>query len=465
MRHLRHRGESLNDILDAATPTEQHYASTLEQGDHYFSIPETEEFHEEPKSSRPAAAYSPQSALQRYYAALSHYPLLEHEQLVQWARQMDENRTAFRCRLLVEAHYIIYPQFLVTEDRLRRKVVYYQDVLENPQRKEKEALEDFYARGRQLQRVLHRIPFPIDKKQRCYSQKSLALLQPAAILGNEMPLQPEWWKKVLEKAYASALVEEKVKEQLRAEYQQFQHCKARIVEGNLPLVISIAKKLQGRGKDLLDLIQDGNIGLMKAAERFDYKRGYKFSTYASWWIRHTIQRGINDTGRLIRHPVHAWSAFYRLREGERKLEQELGSSVTEEELAAHMSFSPGKIRRLKQLEGKRIVSLQSQVSGEDSRPLEHFLVDEQTSVPGEALVQEELAREAHQCLDLLTPRESHVLRERFGLHSGEERTLKSVGEDYGVTRERTRQIQELALKKVREKLKKEEKEELKVKVG
>lgn len=445
MRYLRHRTEALDGIFSATARREQNDAPASEDESDYPTAPDAE--------YAPPAAYSSPSALQRYYAALSRHPRLTPEQLLYLARQMEESRAAFRRRLLVEAHYITYPQADTIEDRLRRKVVYYQDVLENPQRKEQEALNDFYAHLRQLKRATRKLPFPIEEKQRRYSQKSIALLQQAAVLGKELPLQPEWWKKVAEKVYASPRVEEKVKGQLQAEYNLFQQSITRIVEGNLSLVVSIAQDFQGRGEDLLDLFQDGNLGLMKAAERFDYKLGYKFSTYASWWIHHTIQRGINNTGRTIRHPVHAWGAFYKLRRGERELEQKLGRSVTEEELAAHLGFAAEKIRRLKQLEGHRVVSLSSPISDDDSRTLEQFLVDEKTPAPGEALTKEELIREAHKYLDLLSPRESYVLRERLGLQARRERTLKSVGQDLGVTRERTRQIQEEAYRKIRARLK------------
>ncbi len=366
---------------------------------------------------------------------------------------MDEGRAEFRRGLLVQAHYITYPQIYSLEDQLRREVVSYRDVLDEPRGEEEEVVGNFYRHLAQLKQAIEKVPFPIDKKQRRYAQKNLALLLQAAGLGEKLPLQPGWWQKTAAKVYTSSTVAEETKEQLRKAYQKFEEGKQKIVESNLPLVFSIARKFMGSvmNPNLLDAIQDGNIGLIKAAERFDYKLGYKFSTYATWWIRHTIQRGINNSGRTIRHPVHAWDAFYKMREGEKELAKKLGRLPSEEEVAARLEFSVEKVRRLKQLEHRTLLSLDRPTSEEDSRTLQNFLVDENTPAPGEELAQEELARKIHESMESLSPREYRVLQERFGLVSRRERTLKEVGGVFGLTRERARQIQEKALEKLRQK--------------
>lgn len=452
MRHLGHRQQSLDDFFSDRKQEQEDRHPGEEEPHSYDHFPTyqplaPEEPEEEPKLSLSA----PTNNLQRYFQAISRHPQLTYEGLVHWAKQMDEGRSEFRRGLLVQAHYITYPQIYSLEDQLRREVVSYQDVLDDPRGREEEVMGNFYRHLAQLKQAIDKVPFPIDKKQRRYAQKNKALLLNAAGLGEKLPVQPDWWQKTAAKVYASSAVAEELKKQLRTAYQQFEHSKQKIVEGNLPLVVSIARRFLGRRADILDAIQDGNIGLMKAAERFDYKRGYRFSTYATWWIRHNIQRGINDNGRTIRHPVYAWDAYYKLRRGEKELEEKLGRPASEEEVAARMEFSVGKIRQLKQLEHRAMLSLNSQVSGEDLRTFQDFLVDENTPAPGEELAQEELARKVHESMELLSPREYRVLQERFGLVSRSERTLKEVGGVFGLTRERARQIQEKALGKLRQK--------------
>jgi RNA polymerase primary sigma factor len=238
------------------------------------------------------------------------------------------------------------------------------------------------------------------------------------------------------------------RKELQKEVQAGEWARQQIIEANYRLVVSIAKRYVGRGVSLPDLIQEGNIGLIRAVERFDYRRGFKFSTYATWWIRQAITRALADHGRTIRVPVHMYERINRLRHARRLLVQQLGRDPTTEELAEELDMPVKQVNSIKQT-AQRPLSLEAPIGDEEDGFLEDFIEDEQTPHLLDTAIHKVLQEKVSSVLTSLSPREGRVIQLRFGLRDGQAHTLDEVGRKFGVTRERIRQIEAQALRKLR----------------
>lgn len=313
-----------------------------------------------------------------------------------------------------------------------------------------------YSSAEDMEKALLQEGFSIDDPVRLYLKE----IGKVSLLGSEA--EAELAQTVYDGIQAQAMLDELQKdkaaqndpavseylETLRKKVEKGQRAKDRLVEANLRLVVSIAKRHSGKGLSFLDLIQEGNLGLLKAAEKFDYRKGYKFSTYATWWIRQSITRAIADQARTIRIPVHMVETIHKVSRASRKLLQEYGREPTSEEIAKEVDMPVDKVREIMKI-AMDPVPLETPVGEEDDSQLYDFIEDEDSPSPSDSVSQSMLREQLVSVLHTLTPREEQVLMLRFGLKDGQQHTLEEVGAAFQITRERIRQIEAKALRKLR----------------